>query len=351
MAQLASNLSKFEDCQVTYLTTKDAVQPQASESLSVLHHQGYHDYQRQVLNLAPSCSDVILGAAVANLVPVNPWSGKFPSHDYQEGDIVNIPFMVAPRIITQVKKVAPHVNLFGFKLLSNVPEAELIHAAYGVLLDSHAAAVIANDASNLLVKKVVTRERAVHVFEEGAQLEAFLWQLMNDDFYKTQVQDARASSLQGEELLHLATRIHAAKPGLFVKTPEGLVLGTVAQRHPLRGFWTTGRGKHELEDAVFVQKVDHAQRVVHSEKRKATLNAPLLDQVFKKVPSAQTIVHGHVQDPELPTLKYAQPGTVRDSMREIRGSFNIENHGCFILLDEQGCRLDGSGAVLQERFL
>jgi hypothetical protein len=35
----------------------------------------------------------------------------------------------------------------------------------------------------------------------------------------------------------------------------------------------------------------------------------------------------------LPTLPWATPGTVRDSIRKANGSFNIDSHGAFLVFD------------------
>lgn len=343
MAQMAQTFARDFDCEVTYLTTRDAVQPASSANLRVLHHQGYFDYRDQVLALAPVHTDVVLGAAVSNLVPAHPWKGKFPSHNYQEGQEVNIPFIVAPRVITQVKKAAPKVNLFGFKLLSDVSEEELVHAAYGVLLDAHATAVIANDTRDLQRKMVVTRERAIHELSAGGAVESFVWELMQDEHYRTQLEDlpAQVPPEGAARVLTFARSAQQLDDKLFVQTPEGLLLGTVAQRCAQGGFWTTSRGKRELEEAAYVRHVDHGTRTVYCAERKATLNAPLLERLFQAFPQLTSIVHGHVQDASLPTLAYAQPGTVRDSFRDVAGSFNIEGHGCFYLYGRDGELLKG----------
>lgn len=335
MAKLASELAMHFPCEVTYLTGKGAVQPHPLDNVKVVHHEGFFDYLEKVQALSVTHSDVILGAAVANLVPVSPWKDKFPSHDYQEGDIVPIDFMVAPRVITKVKAVAPQTNLFGFKLLSNVPYQTLVDAAYGVLLDSHAAAVIANDTKDLNLKYIVTREKAVHAFNTAASVEAeafhaFLWAMMNDAYYRTEKVTLAAPAAEGAALLRRAQALAAQEPTLFPQTNEGLMFGTIAQRSAASGFWTTGRGKKELDVAAWVAGVDHAQRVVEANE-KAALNAPLLASLFERFPALTEIVHGHVQDPALPVLPYAPSGTARDSLREVTGSFNVAGHGCYRL--------------------
>lgn len=69
---------------------------------------------------------------------------------------------------------------------------------------------------------------------------------------------------------------------------------------------------------------------------KATLNAPLLDWVFKSNPEAATICHYHDYETGYPTLPWAPPGTVRDTQRDVKGSFNIDDHGCIIVYDKDG---------------
>jgi hypothetical protein len=105
-------------------------------------------------------------------------------------------------------------------------------------------------------------------------------------------------------------------------------------KNPDGSFLTTGRGKHELDDTVMVYNVNQIDYTVevHGDK-KASLNAPLMDWIFKTNPKIHAIVHTHKIDNTFPTKQYAIPGTVRDSKRDVKGSFNVENHGCFILLD------------------
>jgi len=106
---------------------------------------------------------------------------------------------------------------------------------------------------------------------------------------------------------------------------------------------------------VFVLGVDHEKREVYTSGGKATLNAPLLDIIFRDNLSVDRIEHYHDQESELPVLPWAPPGTVRDSLRvpnDLHGqnddgswkgtswtSFNIKNHGCYLLYDKEGNQL------------
>jgi hypothetical protein len=86
----------------------------------------------------------ILGAAVANLMPVTPWVGKFPSHNYSENQEFDIRFKIAPRIINMVKKKHHRSTLIGFKLSTGSH-----YDAFETLKESNADLVIYNNPKNL----------------------------------------------------------------------------------------------------------------------------------------------------------------------------------------------------------
>ena len=182
MADLACALSG--DFEIVYLTSKGSVLPH--NVTEIIYHDGLYDYQEKVLQLAPDMDAVILGGAVANLIPQAPFDGKFPSHNYKPGDVVNIPFVIAPRIIDQVKKVAPKTCLVGFKLLSGVSKEDLFEAAYGVLQESGASIVIANDAKDLTQKYIVTKEKTM-IPCDISETTKFLIKLINSQYYSTKV--------------------------------------------------------------------------------------------------------------------------------------------------------------------
>ena len=172
MAQLADELlekswekdeeSEGYTAKIIYLCPKGVAEPKRL-GITVLYHDGYADYRDKILDLAPDMDAIIFGAAVANLIPEKPWSGKFPSHNFKEGETIHIPFIVAPRIINMVKEVAkPSCHLFGFKLLKGVEHEELIDAAYEIVLAAKTTCVFANDRNDLDTKYAVTKERGVH---------------------------------------------------------------------------------------------------------------------------------------------------------------------------------------------
>ena len=157
---------------------------------------------------------------------------------------------------------------------------------------------------------------------------------MKDTYYATEVHAGDNSWIDSLSVIRLKRLVKSFEP-MFKTVPEGYRFGTVAVRDGNFGFVTTSRGKKELGAVVKVASVDHSRNIVHilSDEAKATLNAPLLSYIFDKLPQCSVIIHYHEKMAGLQTLPYAPPGTCRDSKRNIRGSFNIEGHGCFCLFD------------------
>ncbi len=336
MAALAEDFCRL-GAKVTWLATRDSVRPAEHPGLEMAFHGGFDDYRAKVLALAPEHDAVILGAAVANLIPMNPWKGKFPSHDYKPGDRIPIDFTIAPRVVDEVKAAAPRADLVAFKLLAGFPREELISAAYGIALESGACAVVANDAANLDEALVVTRERAVHPMGKD-RLAEFLLGMFGDRHWRTRL-DAGVPEPSPEEVAELSAAMRRASEsaeGFFPRSPEGLVFGAAALRRGEGGFVCTARGKRETEDFCAVGRVIPLERTVEAFPRKASLNAPLLGKIFASLPSARVILHGHVHVEGLPVLPWAPSGTDRDLEREIRGSFNVQAHGCYLAFGPGG---------------
>ena len=113
------------------------------------------------------------------------------------------------------------------------------------------------------------------------------------------------------------------------------VFGSVAVKTE-NGFITTIRGKENLNDYTFVNSVDHTNHILNVTNKKATLNAPLLDYLLKNE-KVKVIVHiNHEYDNNLTYYEYAFPGTVRDSIRNNKTSFNIKHHGIVYLFNKDG---------------
>ncbi len=333
---------------VTYLCSKNSQQPWWDEFLGsedtphcdVIHHDGIDDYMKKVLELTLNMDAVVLGAAVANLVPKEKIEGKFPSHNYKVGDTIPIDFTIAPRVIDEVKKVNPKVHLFGYKLLSGVDYYELVRAAYGVLLESKAVTVFANDAKDLMQKYAITKERGVHPIHNNDVMQWILDRI-NEDYYITITTENNQVLENMKDAKYRLKDIINVNKNSFIEVEEGYVFGSAAMRilENKNVFVTTVRGKREIADFTFVTEVDHLKRKVYcATNKKASLNAPLFERIFTHLSEVMYILHFHHQREDLITLEYATPGTDKDSIRDILKyhSFNIKGHGCILSYDKNG---------------
>ena len=323
-------------------------------------HYGFIDYMEQVQELSQDHDMVILGAAVTNLVPEpTAWSldEKFPSHDYQEGDLIKIPFRVAPRVINEVKKANPRCTLVGFKLLSDVSDTELLRAAYTIIMDAKADLVVANDFKNLRRKLLVTKERSVievnesigktSIIPEKRGLADFLDAMARDKHYATVWWHGITSSIESAKDRYYAVVREHRERIVSHGTVGDRMFGCVAVRVKAGGFLCSPRSKNTIyEHPVYVRKVCHSVRHVmvsegvdyldNDPHPKASLNAPLLASIFESRPEVHAIVHTHQTGTGLSVLPYAPPGTARDSQRKLLDEdFEIEHHGVFLMLPEE----------------
>jgi hypothetical protein len=336
-----------EKVKIIYLTSKGCVLPAYHDQdeeepgpIKIVYHNGIDDYMRIVKDLSPAMDVVVLGAAVANLIPKEKIEGKFPSHNYKPGDTIPIDFTIAPRIIDEVKKVNPKVHLFGFKLLSGVDYYELVRAAYGVLLESKAVTVFANDANDLMKKYAITKERGVHSIHNN-DVAQWIINRMEEDYYSTKTAKTDQITKEMEDTKEYLNQLLCSHKCNFFETDEGYMFGSGAVKMDDSGarFVTTARGKQEMADYAFVTRVDHKERKVYcATPKRASLNAPLFHWLFTNYYGIKQILHFHHQRSDLETLDYFTPGTDMDSKRaEANGpSFNIRGHGCILSYNKNG---------------
>lgn len=308
-------------------------------------HRGYWDYIDKCLTMATDHDVAVMAAAVVNWIPAEPYEGKMPTKGYQEGDVIQVPFVLAPRVIRKMKAANPKLTLVGCKMLVGVPEDELVEVAYSdVLLASRCNVVVANDMkAGLRRKLLVYPDRTVVPYDDD--FDGFFRALLGvveDVHYRTV---ASADTLGGPadvvgpavaEARATMTRVVEAYRARFTPRTDDRVFGSVAV--PLRcgGYLASPREKgaaFDGADGVLIGGIDrHTVQVVGG---KATLNAPLLVRMLNAFSQAVAVLHLHEQLPGVPTEPYAPPGTVRDNERGIPGpAFNIEGHGFVACLDE-----------------
>ena len=184
----------------------------------------------------------------------------------------------------------------------------------------------------LKVKKkvyVLTKEKSIFEIND---IDEFIKKFDKDIYYKSIVNDS--IELDKKDLEIFKKYIEKYKD-IMMKNIYGdkYIFGSIAVRSG-NGFITTLRGKENLRDYTYVSNVDHDNHTINVFGKKATLNAPLLDYLFKNK-KVKTIVHlNHEYDESLPYYNYEFPGTVKDSIRNNTYSFNIRHHGVIYLFDE-----------------
>jgi hypothetical protein len=178
---------------------------------------------------------------------------------------------------------------------------------------------------------ILTKEKSLFSVDD---FDLFLEQANSNVYYKTIFGEPKKYSKKDVELFK--RYLTEYKPKMSKVYGNKYLFGSVAVRTNNGQFITTIRGKETLDDYTIVNNVDYVNHIVIVSGEKATLNAPLLDVMFKN-PRVKAVVHiNHYYDDKLPYYPYAFPGTVRDSDRCNKTSFNIVNHGLVILLDKDG---------------
>lgn len=321
---------------------------QMSVRLTVVKHRGYDDYAQKCVSMASEHDAAVMAAAVVNWIPAEPISGKMPTHGFHEGDIIQVPFVLAPRVIDKMKAANPMLTLIGCKMLVGASQETLVEAAYEVLLRAKCNVVLANDLHGLREKYLVYQDRTVELYDDNfTGLFTSLQAVIDDEHFRTiETSDRVGLLLKADPLDLIRARarfdnivniyrsrfIHRARDTDFV-------FGAVAVPIPGLGWLVSPREKGSaftVNNAVIVTSVSAEDRTVTVLKGegKATLNAPLLIRM-QTFFEGSAVLHLHEQLPNAPTERYAPPGTIRDTYRVIpRRTFNIEGHGFIATLGE-----------------
>ena len=179
------------------------------------------------------------------------------------------------------------------------------------------------------IKYVLTKEKSIISINDT---KAFLNSIKSDIYYKSIVKKYEIN-IDKKDLELYKQYIEKFKIKLTKKKyNDKYYFGCVAIKTS-NGFITTIRGKEDLNEFTLVENVDHDNHIINVLNKKATLNAPLLDYIFKNR-KVKAIVHLHEFDNELPFYDYAFPGTLKDSVRDNTTSFNIMYHGVIYLFDK-----------------
>ncbi len=310
-------------------------------SITVVHHNGFEDYRQKCTELAATHDAAVMAAAVVNWIPLSPIQGKMPTAGFKEGDVIQVPFVLAPRVIDSMKAANPKLTLIGCKMTVGATPGELVEIAYDTLLRSKCNVIVANDLDDLRVKHLVYQDRTTEVYDDQFEpLFMGLQAVIEDEHFRTIETPDRTSPLLKTDpmVLHEARAHFHDVVGMyrsrFTTRTGDFVFGAVAVPIPGLGWLVSPREKNReftSADAVIVTGISMEDRTVTVLKGegKATLNAPLLVRMLAQSgPHVRALLHLHEQLPHVPTTPYAPPGTVRDSGRHlVRQTFNIQGHG------------------------
>lgn len=212
--------------------------------------------------------------------------------------------------------------------VSNIEDNNIIDMLYHELLNKKYQFIILNCNDK---KYVLTKEKSIIEIDNEI---LFLNNFNNDIYYKTIIKNSNIN-INEQDLNIYHTYIDKFKGKLTEKIyNDKYYFGCVAVKMD-KGFITTIRGKQNLDEYTVIENVDHKNHIVNAINKKATLNAPLLDYLFKNK-NVKAIVHLHDFNDNLPYYDYAFPGTARDSIRDNVTSFNIKYHGVIYMFDKKG---------------
>jgi hypothetical protein len=311
--------------------------------LKILKHEGFWDYQKLVLELAPQMNAAVMAAAVVNWIPETPYPGKMPTQNVGKRWLV--PFILAPRVIDQVKMANPNLTLIGCKMTVGARDVDLIVAARDVIADARCTAVVANDMLRLKHKLVAYPDGAVFDFtlenrDSGDLFFKQLKELVDDDYFRT-TETVQAIRIRADEAKLFDAIVDRYRKRFVPDGRTDHVLGSLAVRLESDSVLMSPRkkGNHfSSKDGIFVRNVFILpDNEVVTCGGKATRNAPLLFHHLNRYPEAHAVLHLHEQLDGVPTVPYAPPGSVRDSVRDgVAPVFNIDRHGFVAALDAHG---------------
>lgn len=325
----AETLSLHKDLQVTIVKWRETEirfhHPESHARITVKDVDDIYDYRAYILNTPADA--YVLAAAVANLVPANPWKGKFPSHQYRVGEEFDIRFTIAPRIIDEVKKNFPRSSLIGYKLFDGT-ESELLLAGWETLCGSRANVIFCNHPATAKQEKIAVMPDGTNIRLSFEQHIDFIKRVISLQWYTTELSHERYNNKWQEQMDVILADIGVRK-GPYV-------FGTVAVRDN-EGFITTTRGKRGPSKYCKVFGVDHKSRVVKAS-QKATMNAPFIDKLLGLNPQCNWVLHAHRQLAGVSAYPYSFSGTMEETdlaamLRPSDTIFNVEHHGYYALFE------------------
>jgi hypothetical protein len=313
-----------------------------------IYHSGFNDYRAICQKMAPQVDGLVSAATVVNWIPAEPITGMMATQRHRPGDIVQVPFMLVPQVLTEMRSLNPKINLIGCKLTSGSTKEDLIGAAYCTLEASQCNVVVASDLSDLHTKHLVYPDRTVSTYkDQWFDFTKALAAVLTDEHFQT---TEGAIAPLDPFILDEAKFCHSIK----VLETFDLVANKYRDRFLTRGCRTLGAIAVRLHSELWLctprykypsftaweavaVKVDFKELVVQTQRDKVSLSAPHMIGL-SEAHNADVVLHLHEQMPGWDTLPYTPSGTKRDLClwSELPKHYNIEGHGFMACLNEQG---------------
>lgn len=298
-------------------------------NLNVVNVDDIYQYFDYIIN--NQYDAYILAAAVANLIPSNPWEGKFPSHNYKVGDKFNIEFTIAPRAIDEVKKRYPRATLIGYKLFDGEEQA-LINAGWETLLHSKANCVFCNHPATAKNEKIaLLPDGTIHKMNWNEHIQ-FIRRILQLRWYSTEVKDMEPVDADLSGKLKTLLDIVKVRKGSYD-------FGTIATCIDNQ-LIATSRGK---KGDLFVRCESVNNDDLKIVGQKMTLNIPIINYLISNR-EGYVVIHGHKQLKGVKTIPYYFDGTDElvwavydlfsdydDFTTDIPDFFNVEKHGYYAI--------------------
>ena len=128
---------------------------------------------------------VIMAAAIADYIPLNPSKNKIKS---TKNDL-QICLKKAPKIIDQIKKYQKNVLLVGFKAEVNVTRNQLIKSAQKKLIESSSDMIVANDIGSTRYKKNPQNNQVIVVDSENIHVSNWVKKQKIARFIRKQIEE------------------------------------------------------------------------------------------------------------------------------------------------------------------
>lgn len=285
----ASYLAAEPDFEVTVLCWKRTPIPKDNADWHALVTvDDVFEYYDWIVAHAKDYDAFVMAAAVANLTPVHPWEGKFPSHEYKPGEEFDIRFMIAPRAIDAIKPLNPRACVIGYKLFDADSDEALVDIARHTLADARANVIFANHPATAKSRKIAVTADGSAIPMNFDQHLAFMAYAIRQEYFMTELEPLTEAEQADPDIREALMTV-----GMYDQTFDryGTVAVPVANHEGM--FATTSRG-HE-KSPVIVRSIDGAAGVVTASD-KATLNAPALSVLLKKNNYEGIVVHRHFDD-------------------------------------------------------